>query len=49
MGKKTIFKINLPKIKKRIPIAPPRIVHKDKSKYDRKQNKKILDKEKQNI
>jgi hypothetical protein len=38
-----IHKKDLPK--RRIPVAPPQITHKDKSKYHRQDNKDLLDKE----
>lgn len=38
-----IHKKDLPK--RRIPVAPPQITHKDKSKYNRDDNKEILEQE----
>jgi hypothetical protein len=47
--KKFKIKINKKDLpKKRIPIAPPNQPHKDKSKYDRKKNKKIEKQEREN-
>lgn len=39
---KNKFTIKIPKPKQRIPVAPPTLTHKNKFKYDRKQNKKII-------